>query len=206
MTGIGEALGGWTYLTFELVWALPVLILHWAVGWSDLLASWKRLAIAVIASTLYLSFAELGGNRSGYLVDQSAPDGRHPCRQPAARGDHILLRDEPDGGADGDSRPGAGLPPVAWTLHRAGKAGLAGSKIVGADQEPGPGKLDHWQRRSPSMLRLVRHSLRRCNRYGEVSSPDQMAGFDRRRGLLQHQRARSRASIPEENQERQCAK
>lgn len=44
----------WTYLTYELAWALPVIAIQWAAAWREL---WRRrhlLAAAVGIATLYL--------------------------------------------------------------------------------------------------------------------------------------------------------
>lgn len=51
-------LGHLTYLVLELVWALPVLILQWAVGWRKLWAyRWPVLA-AIALPSLYLCAAD----------------------------------------------------------------------------------------------------------------------------------------------------
>jgi lycopene beta-cyclase len=44
-----------TYLIFELSWALPVILLQWAVGWKTLRSRVRALALAVLLATVYLS-------------------------------------------------------------------------------------------------------------------------------------------------------
>ena len=44
----------WTYLIYELAWALPVIAVQWAAAWRELWR-WRRLlAASVVAATLYL--------------------------------------------------------------------------------------------------------------------------------------------------------
>ena len=47
--------GTWTYLTFELGWACPVIFLQWAVGWKILRSRHKPLFWSVLIATVYLS-------------------------------------------------------------------------------------------------------------------------------------------------------
>jgi lycopene cyclase domain-containing protein len=51
-------LGQLTYLTFELLWALPVIALQWAVGRRVLWEHRRILLVAVALATLYLSVAD----------------------------------------------------------------------------------------------------------------------------------------------------
>jgi lycopene cyclase domain-containing protein len=44
-----------TYLIFELGWALPVLVLQWAVGWRTLWERRRPLVTTAIVATAYLS-------------------------------------------------------------------------------------------------------------------------------------------------------
>ena len=44
----------WTYLIYELTWALPVIAIQWAAAWRELWR-WRRLlAASVVLATLYL--------------------------------------------------------------------------------------------------------------------------------------------------------
>ena len=47
-----------TYLVFELCWAIPVLIVQWALGWRALWRRRRVLLVAVAIPTLYLSCAD----------------------------------------------------------------------------------------------------------------------------------------------------
>ncbi len=44
----------WTYLVYELAWALPVIAIQWAAAWRELWRSRRLLAAAVVIATLYL--------------------------------------------------------------------------------------------------------------------------------------------------------
>lgn len=46
------------YLLFELIWALPVIVLQWAVGWRYLLRTWRRWLPALVGLTIYFSLAD----------------------------------------------------------------------------------------------------------------------------------------------------
>ncbi len=50
--------GHQTYLIFELGWALPVLILHWIVGWRRLLSALRVILVAGLGVTAYLTVAD----------------------------------------------------------------------------------------------------------------------------------------------------
>jgi lycopene cyclase domain-containing protein len=50
--------GHFTYLAFELGWALPVVTLHWLVGWRRLLPRLRLLVLATALPTIYLSLAD----------------------------------------------------------------------------------------------------------------------------------------------------
>ena len=50
--------GHQTYLVFELCWALPVLLLHWIVGWRRLASHLGLILIAALSATAYLSIAD----------------------------------------------------------------------------------------------------------------------------------------------------
>lgn len=54
-----------TYLALLLVWALPVVALHWAVGAAELRRRARILAAAVLLPTLYLAFADAVAIGSG---------------------------------------------------------------------------------------------------------------------------------------------
>ena len=44
----------WTYLVYELAWALPIIAIQWAAAWRELWL-WRRLLVAsVVIATLYL--------------------------------------------------------------------------------------------------------------------------------------------------------
>ncbi|HLJ69494.1 MAG TPA: lycopene cyclase domain-containing protein [Chloroflexota bacterium] len=47
-----------TYLTLELVWAAPVLIVQWAAGNRILWTCRVRVALAILVPTIYLSCAD----------------------------------------------------------------------------------------------------------------------------------------------------
>jgi lycopene cyclase domain-containing protein len=51
-------MGHLTYLVFELVWALPVLVLQCIVGWRELWKERRALLAAVAIATIYLSAAD----------------------------------------------------------------------------------------------------------------------------------------------------
>ena len=61
MTGMRH----WTYLIFELGWALPVIVLQWVVGRDFLLARWRILLLGVAIPTLYLCAADAFAIRIG---------------------------------------------------------------------------------------------------------------------------------------------
>ncbi|HVC82620.1 MAG TPA: lycopene cyclase domain-containing protein [Chloroflexota bacterium] len=50
--------GHQTYLVFEVCWALPVLLLHWIVGWRRLAPRLGLMLIAAVSATAYLSVAD----------------------------------------------------------------------------------------------------------------------------------------------------
>lgn len=58
----GESL---TYLGLILVWAMPVIAFHWAVGGRQLSALPGKLALAILPPTLYLSAADLFAINAG---------------------------------------------------------------------------------------------------------------------------------------------
>ncbi len=61
------------YLLFELIWALPVLALQWAVGWRYLLRTWRLWVPALVALTLYLSLADAVAIQQGiWRFDKTA--------------------------------------------------------------------------------------------------------------------------------------
>lgn len=51
-------MGSLTYLGSELVWAVPVLILQWAVGRTSLWNRRRALTISVLLPTIYLAAAD----------------------------------------------------------------------------------------------------------------------------------------------------
>lgn len=51
-------LGHFTYLIFELGWALPVLMLQWAVGWRELWPQRRTLVLVIALPTAYLCVAD----------------------------------------------------------------------------------------------------------------------------------------------------
>ena len=57
--------GHFTYIVFELGWALPILILHWVVGHRILWPRLRLLLVATAVSTLYLSLADSIALRAG---------------------------------------------------------------------------------------------------------------------------------------------
>lgn len=58
-------MGQWTYLVFELAWALPVILGQWAVGRDRLLARWRLLLLGILIPTLYLCAADAFAIRVG---------------------------------------------------------------------------------------------------------------------------------------------
>lgn len=48
-------LGHWTYIVFEVTWALPIVLLQWAVARQILWERRQIVLLAVVLSTLYLS-------------------------------------------------------------------------------------------------------------------------------------------------------
>ncbi len=63
-------LGHFTYLVFELVWAVPVLTVQWIVGWRDLRAAGRTWIAGVLLPTVYLSLADGVAIRNGIWVFQ----------------------------------------------------------------------------------------------------------------------------------------
>lgn len=57
--------GTWTYLIFELGWAIPVVLLQWAVGRKALWARRRSLISSVLATTVYLSTTDGVAIRQG---------------------------------------------------------------------------------------------------------------------------------------------
>lgn len=57
--------GPWTYLVFELAWALPVVVGQWIVGRERLLTQWRLLLLGVAIPTLYLCAADAFAIRVG---------------------------------------------------------------------------------------------------------------------------------------------
>jgi lycopene cyclase domain-containing protein len=92
MTSIGDALGGWTYLAFELFWALPVIALHWAVGGADLLARRRQIALAVFTTTIYLSLADaVALSQQIWAINPARTIGIHFGNLPLEEGIFFLL-------------------------------------------------------------------------------------------------------------------
>lgn len=50
--------GHFTYLTFELAWALPVLAVHWLLDRRRLRARLRLLVMVTVATTVYLTVAD----------------------------------------------------------------------------------------------------------------------------------------------------
>src|SRR5579872_2807368 len=50
--------GNLTYLTFELLWATPILALQWIFGWRTLWSRRRILVPSIAAATAYLSVAD----------------------------------------------------------------------------------------------------------------------------------------------------
>jgi len=50
--------GHYTYLIFELVWALPVVLGQWAIGFTTLRQARRMLLIGALVPTAYFSFAD----------------------------------------------------------------------------------------------------------------------------------------------------
>ncbi len=58
-------MGHWTYLVFELAWALPVIVGQWVVGRDRLLAHPRVLLLGILIPTLYLCAADAFAIRVG---------------------------------------------------------------------------------------------------------------------------------------------
>ena len=58
-------MGHWTYLVFELAWALPVIVGQWIVGRDRLLARRRILLLGILIPTLYLCAADAFAIRVG---------------------------------------------------------------------------------------------------------------------------------------------
>ncbi|HXT35183.1 MAG TPA: lycopene cyclase domain-containing protein [Chloroflexota bacterium] len=50
--------GHQTYLVFEVTWAMPVLLVHWVVGWRRLAPRLHVILVAALSATVYLSVAD----------------------------------------------------------------------------------------------------------------------------------------------------
>jgi len=50
--------GHLTYLIFELVWALPIVLAQWIVGHGVLRRAWRMIVVGAGAPTLYFSAAD----------------------------------------------------------------------------------------------------------------------------------------------------
>ena len=57
--------GHWTYLAFELGWALPVLALHWVLDRRRLREHLRLLLLVAVGMTIYLSLADGVAIRAG---------------------------------------------------------------------------------------------------------------------------------------------
>ena len=47
-----------TYLILEVVWALPIIVIQWAIGLDILLRRWKVLLPGIIVPAVYLTLAD----------------------------------------------------------------------------------------------------------------------------------------------------
>ncbi|MCC7367492.1 MAG: lycopene cyclase domain-containing protein [Chloroflexi bacterium] len=52
-------LGQWTYLVYELAWALPVILGQWALAHRTLRAYWRVVVPGIAIPTLYLCAADV---------------------------------------------------------------------------------------------------------------------------------------------------
>jgi lycopene beta-cyclase len=50
--------GRFTYLTLELMWAVPILVIQWSLGWPTLKLRFRLLALAVVLCSAYLTLAD----------------------------------------------------------------------------------------------------------------------------------------------------
>ena len=50
--------GHLTYLIFELVWALPVVLGQWIIGFRQLRRTWRLLLVGALVPTVYFSAAD----------------------------------------------------------------------------------------------------------------------------------------------------
>jgi len=56
---------GLTYTGLILVWALPILLAQWALGWRTLTLEWRPLVATVVMATAYLGCADVAAVRDG---------------------------------------------------------------------------------------------------------------------------------------------
>ena len=52
------AVGHWTYLALELVWAGPIIVAQWLLGLDLMIRRWKLWLLGIALPTLYLTFAD----------------------------------------------------------------------------------------------------------------------------------------------------
>lgn len=50
--------GTWTYIVFELVWAVPIIILQFWFGRETIIRQWRLVVAGVMIPFLWLSFAD----------------------------------------------------------------------------------------------------------------------------------------------------
>lgn len=51
-------MGHWTYLALELIWAGPIVVIQWLLGFDFLARRWKVWLPGIILPSLYLTFAD----------------------------------------------------------------------------------------------------------------------------------------------------
>ncbi len=51
-------MGHTTYLTLELIWALPIVVIQFLVGADQILRRWKVWLLGILIPSIYLTFAD----------------------------------------------------------------------------------------------------------------------------------------------------
>ncbi len=61
-------LGHYTYLFLIVVWAVPIIVAQWAVGWRVLRSNWRAGLASIFIATLWLTVADSVALRAGTWV------------------------------------------------------------------------------------------------------------------------------------------
>ena len=77
------SLGGWAYLPFLLLWALPVIALQWLAGWRYLWRERRRWPLVVLALGVYFTLADAVAIAAGiWSFDRSQLSGLYLANVP----------------------------------------------------------------------------------------------------------------------------